>query len=75
MQIQLPTHKDIHSAYIQGEETVVQLIAGLVNTIQECLEHIQKQQETICALQDQLAKNSQNSSKPPSSDGYRKPRT
>lgn len=36
---------------------------------------LQQQAEVIQALQDQLAKNSHNSSKPPSSDGLKKPRT
>jgi transposase len=75
MQLQLPNREDIHNAYIQGEEAVVELVSGLVSCIQELATCISKQQEAIKALQDQLSKNSRNSSKPPSSDGHKKPRT
>jgi len=84
--LRLPSREEIHAAYVAGEEAVVALIVGLVENwvgiIQEQQEIIQQQQETIArlearvkALEDQLAKNSQNSSKPPSSDGLKKPRT
>ncbi|ODS38068.1 MAG: hypothetical protein A7316_08620 [Candidatus Altiarchaeales archaeon WOR_SM1_86-2] len=50
------------------------IIESLIKIIEENMEVIQKQGEIIQALQDQLAKNSRNSSKPPSSDGLKKPR-
>lgn len=91
--LRLPSREEVHVAYVQGEETVLALIAGLAEswigiiqeqqeTLQQQQEIVQQQQETIAklearvqALEDQLAKNSQNSSKPPSSDGMKKPRT
>lgn len=84
--LRLPSREEIHAAYEEGEEAVVALIVGLaenwVGIIQEQQASNQQQQETITkleervqALEDQLAKNSQNSSKPPSSDGMKKPRT
>ncbi len=65
------------------------LTENWVGIIQEQQAALQRQQETshqqqeiitqlearVQALEDQLAKNSQNSSKPPSSDGLKKPRT
>jgi len=63
-QIQFPSREEIHTAYQQGEEAVVALFE---ETLSKLVDRIQ-------ALEDQIAKNSRNSSKPPSSDGLRKPR-
>jgi len=64
---QLPTHEDVRAAYRQGEEAVIALFDNLVAVIRALEARLQ-------ALEDQVAKNSQNSSKPPSSDGLTKPR-
>lgn len=64
--IELPTDEQVRMAYQQGEETVLTLVHGLVAALRAVETRVQ-------ALEDQLAKNSQNSSKPPSSDGFKKP--
>lgn len=61
----LPTSEEIRAVYRQGEDAVVasfEQMAALVRGLEA----------RIQALEDQLAKNSGNSSKPPSSDGYKK---
>jgi transposase len=64
----LPTAEEIHVAYEQGEAAVRALFERQAQRFEELEARLQ-------ALEDRLAKNSQNSSKPPSSDGLNKPRT
>jgi transposase len=64
---ELPTEAEVRAAYQQDEEAVVMLVSGLAEIIAVLVAKVQ-------ALEDQLAKNSSNSGKPPSSDGLKKPR-
>lgn len=61
----LPSQDEVRAAYQQGEEAVVVLINRLIEIIAKLAAEVQ-------ALRNQLAKNSRNSSKPPSSDGLKK---
>lgn len=66
-QIHLPSEADVRAAYLQGEEAVVQLFQSLNQVVLQLVTRVQ-------ALEDQKAKNSSNSNKPPSSDGLKKSR-
>jgi transposase len=57
---------DIRAVYAQGEDAVIALVEGL-------LERIVVLEKRVEALENQISKNSRNSSKAPSSDGC-KPR-
>ena len=59
----LPSEEEIKIAYDQGLSAIIALIQGRFVVLAEQIER----------LEDQLAKNSSNSGKPPSSDGYEKP--
>jgi len=59
----MPTHEEIREAYREGEEAVIALFERTIG----------KLAARVTALEDQAAKNSRNSSKPPSSDGLSKP--
>lgn len=61
--IRLPNEEEIIAAYEAGKEAVLTLFQDIYVVLAE---RIQK-------LEDQLAKNSRNSGKPPSSDGFDKP--
>ena len=58
----MPSREEIHEAYLEGEEAVVALIERTIGQLAARLQE----------LEDQVAKNSRNSSKPPSSDGLKK---
>jgi uncharacterized coiled-coil protein SlyX len=75
--LRLPGREEIHIAHVQGEDAVVALIPALaenwVGIVQQQQQTIQALTVRVEALENQLAKNSSNSGKPPSSDGYKKP--
>jgi len=60
------TEEEIRVLYRQGEDAIVVLIMELIQMNKELTNRVQ-------ALEDIIAKNSRNSGKPPSSDGYQKP--
>lgn len=62
----LPMPDDVRAAYREGEEAVVRLVMGL-------LALYQVQEARIQELEARLNKDSHNSSKPPTSDGLKKP--
>lgn len=62
---QLPSREAMQAAYREGEEAVLAIFDLLINLIRALEARIQ-------ALEDQQNKDSHNSSKPPSSDGYKK---
>jgi transposase len=57
------------------KEALMSIILTQQQQGQELQQMVAEQQAEIQRLRDQLAKNSQNSGKPPSSDGLKKPRT
>jgi transposase len=68
----MPTREEIHAAFEQGEAAVVELFIGLGLQMEELAGQLEKQAAALKELQARLEKNSRNSSKPPSSDGYSK---
>ena len=71
----LPTEDEILEAHHQGGKAIIQLFARTFQGVQEMQAELQAVKAELQALKGQLNKNSKNSSKPPSSDGLKKPRT
>lgn len=59
----IPSEAEIRSAYQEGVEAVILLVQRAFTEMNERLQHVE----------DRLSKNSGNSGKPPSTDGYEKP--
>ncbi len=72
MNLQLPTDNEICAAFEKGQAAILDLFHDVSRQVQELAQQLAKQGEILQELQARLAKNSDNSSKPPSSDGYGK---
>jgi transposase len=72
MIMKMPSEPEIHQAFIRGEAAIVQLFATLGQQVFDLAEQFEKQAEALRQLTARLSKDSHNSSKPPSSDGYGK---
>lgn len=68
----MPTCDEIHAAFLQGELAIVNLFEAVGKQIEGLASQVEKPNEAIKELQARLSKDSHNSSKPPSSDGYGK---
>lgn len=67
--MELPNREDVLAAYAEGPEAVVTLVGELVTVIVALREVVATLTARVEALEAQLAKDSHNSHKPPSSDG------
>lgn len=68
----MPTQDEIHAAFCKGEAAIVCLFDEVGKIVTELASQLERQNGAIKELQARLSKDSNNSSKPPSSDGYRK---
>jgi len=68
----MPTKTEIHIAFSKGEAAIVDLFDTVGKQVEGLAKQLDKQNEAIKELQARLSKDSNNSSKPPSSDGYGK---
>jgi transposase len=66
---QLISQEDIRAVYARGEDAVIELVEGLMTGLSEKVDRLESR---IAELEGQISKNSRNSSKPPSGDGFGK---
>ena len=69
------TRAEIRGIYAQGEEAVIIFVEGLLKQLSEHESELRILRTQVEALLNQQAKDSHNSSKPPSSNGFKQPRT
>ena len=69
------TRAEIREIYAQGEEAVITFVEGLVQQLSEHESELRELRTQVEVLLNQQAKDSHNSSKPPSSNGFKQPRT
>jgi transposase len=67
------TPEEALSIYHAGPDVVFKLLCELSAQVELLQKQVAELQRQVQRLKDQLAKNSRNSSKPPSSDGFNKP--
>jgi transposase len=65
----LISEEEIRAVYARGEDAVIELVEGLMAGLSE---KVEKLESRIAELEGQISKNSRNSSKPPSRDGFGK---
>ena len=75
------TREDAQAIYRAGEDTVVRVLLEmdarihvLERQVQDLTVRLDASERRVHHLEEQIAKNSRNSSKPPSSDGLSKPK-
>ena len=70
----LPAELDRSQLEQLDKETLITMLLNVQQQLQQLQQTVAEQVVVIQSLRDQLAKNSRNSGKPPSSDGLKKPR-
>jgi transposase len=70
--MQRPTQKELHAIYNLGPETTITLLNSLFDKLESFEQQVTNLQTRMKSLEDKLAKDSHNSSKPPSTDGLKK---
>ena len=73
MEIKIPSPDEVDAAFMHGQDATRDLVKELNGIIEALMVQVKKQADVIQAMKASLDKNSHNSSKPPSSDGYKKP--
>jgi transposase len=70
MELKPISSEELHEAYVKGEPAIHALLEGWMKQV---IAINQVLETRVQALEDQIAKNSGNSGKPPSSDGFNRP--